>query len=118
MTCMKTLSESICSSPFYIRLIKVTTAKLRKSSNIDNENKDFQKMFQILMELMYCIMINVKQGSLFVMPGQKPSPFTTVGNKGLSRAQIREKICDHVRNFVNEHEYCFNSKSRRSTECE
>ena len=52
------------------------------------------------------------------MPGWKSSPFTAVGNKGLTRAQIKEKICDHVRNFVNEHEYCFNSKSRRSTKWE
>ena len=52
------------------------------------------------------------------MPGQKSSSYTAVGNKGLTRAQIKEKICVHVRNFVNEHEYCFNSKSRRSAECE
>ena len=52
------------------------------------------------------------------MPGRRPSPFTAVGNKGLTREQIREKICEHVRNYVTGHEYCFNSKSRRTTECD
>ena len=51
------------------------------------------------------------------MPRQKSSPFTVVGNKVLTRVKIQEKICDHVCNFLNENEYCFNSKSRRSTRC-
>ena len=54
-----------------------------------------------------------------VMPRQtKPSPFTAVGNKGLTRAQIQQKIRDYARTFVYDSEYCINSKSRRTTECQ
>lgn len=61
--CMITLCKSLCPHPSCSRLMKDAAIKLKKSLNINNDGKDYKRMFEHLMEQMCCIMINPKQGS-------------------------------------------------------
>ena len=62
-SCMITLCKSICPGLSCSRLMNDTIIKLRKSLYINDDGKNYKRIFEHVMEQMYCIMINANQGS-------------------------------------------------------